>query len=134
MRYLELAPSGSESRVAWSGSSGTVSTSQNLGAGAQSTANVIAQNRTAGRAATNAAAYSGGGLTDWFLPSYRELKALRTSGQGGPFQTAGYWTSSQYGPAPANAFTRVMSNGSAPYILKSSTRIARPIRAFGVVN
>ena len=131
MSYLEVAgATWTDTRVAWSGNtSSSVSTSEALGSGAANTAAIIAQSNTAGRAATNAAAYNGGGLTDWFLPSYQELAALQGSGQGGPYNSPGYWSSSQYNST--NAFTRVMSNNSTPYMLKGSTRWVRPIRAFG---
>jgi Fibronectin type III domain len=141
MRYLEVAPTSggtawTDVRVAWSGNtSQSVSTSQNLGTGAKNTANMIAQaggGSTANRAATSVAAYAGGGLTDWFLPSYRELEALQLSGLGGTYQSPGYWTSSQF--SATTAFTRSMSNGATPTWAKSTTRWVRPIRAFGVVN
>jgi hypothetical protein len=141
MRYLEVAPTSgatawTDVRVAWSGNtSQSVSTSQDLGAGALNTANMIAQpggGSTANRAATSVAAYTGGGLTDWFLPSYRELEALQLSRLGGSYQAPAYWTSSQF--SAANAFTRSMSNGATTNWSKSTTRWVRPIRAFGVVN
>lgn len=136
MRYLEVAPGASESRVAWSGNtSQSVSTSEAIGAGAQNTANMIAQpggGSTVGKAATNALAYTGGGLTDWFLPSYQELKALQSSGQGRPFESMAYWSSSQ--SSPSSAFTRFMNGNDSVQTGKSFTRWIRPIRAFGVVN
>ena len=131
LSYLEVAgASWTDTRVAWSeNTSSSVSTSEALGAGAANTAAIIAQNSTAGRAATSAAAYNGGGLTDWFLPSYQEIAALQSSGQGGPYNSPGYWSSSQYNSS--NAFTRVMSNNSSVYVNKGTTRWVRPIRAFG---
>ena len=70
----------------------------------------------------------GGGLTDWFLPSLEELRALASSGRGGPYNSPCYWTSSQF--AATDAYTVTMSGGASPYVAKSTTRWVRPVRAF----
>jgi titin len=101
--YLETAPSnwtgGAEPRQAWAS------------------------------ALTTAAAYTGGGLTDWRLGTKDELVSLSKSGQGGPFQTPGYWSSIQ--ASSSNAIVVSMSSGAATQWAKSTTRWVRPIRAFG---
>ncbi len=101
--YLETAPSnwngGAEPRQAWA------------------------------TAVTTAASYTGGGLTGWRLGSKDELQSLSRSGQGGPFQTPGYWTSTEAGGS--DAITVTMTNGAATTWAKTATRWVRPIRAFG---
>ncbi len=101
--YLETAPSnwngGAEPRQAWASALAT------------------------------AAAYTGGGLTDWRLGSKDELVLLSTSGQGGPFQTPGYWSSTQ--ASSSNAIVVSMFSGATTQWAKSTTRWVRPIRAFG---
>ena len=79
-------------------------------------------------AVTTAAAYTGGGLTNWRLGSSTELVDLSKSGQGGPFQTGGYWSSTN---TSTQAAVVTMSNGAVNNWAKTTTRFVRPIRAFG---
>lgn len=137
LTYLEAALStwngGSDPRQAWSGNtSSSVSTASAIGTGAANTAAIIAQSPTAGRAATSASAYTGGGKSDWFLGSTDELAALRAQsglpGLGGTWGTGPYWTSTQKAASTAWIF---LPNAANTYSLgKSSTLLVRPIRAF----
>ena len=97
--YLEAAPTGwimsspagqincstpgtstVDPKCAWSGNTGTAigATARGtaIGTGYANTLAIIAQNSTAGKAATVSQAYRGGSKTDWFLPSTRELNQL----------------------------------------------------------
>lgn len=137
-QYLEVAPStwsgGADPRQAWSGNTTTSvagATGTGIGAGRANTAAIITDNSTAGRAATSAAAYTGGSKSDWYLPSQGELVALSKSGQGQPYLNPGYWSSTQSQATKAVVVT--MSNGAATDWAKSTTRFIRPIRAFSLV-
>jgi hypothetical protein len=137
-QYLEAAPSGwssgTDPRVAWSGNTTTSvagATRTAIGAGAANTTAIIANNNTANRAATSARDYTGGGRNDWYLPSREELIALSRSGIGRPFNSGGYWSSTQTSATEAADVT--MSNGASPSWRKSTSRYVRPIRAFSPV-
>ena len=104
-------------------------------------------------AGVSARAYSGGGFSDWFLPSKDELNAMCnysrtwvgsppapptgpcTGAQDGTFASstygfaeAKYQTSSQ--AIPDNAWLQYLSDGFAINTNKGLTRRVRPIRAF----
>jgi len=79
--------------------------------------------------------YSGGGFTDWFLPSMDELNAMYTYSLVGGFNTATYgfasgfyWSSSQSGTD--TAWSRNLDNGNQYNDYKKSTLLVRPVRAF----
>jgi len=79
-----------------------------IGTGSANTDAIIAQNSPEASAAKLCRDYSGGGKTDWFLPSYDELHAIwdnlvkeddgaggwQNSGVGG-FAEANYWSSTE---------------------------------------
>ncbi len=71
-------------------------TSENLNTGLANTINILAQNGVeTNHAAAIAHAHRGGGFTDWYLPSYRELERMY------PCLFAWhewYWSSSEYAP------------------------------------
>ena len=88
-------------------------------------------------AAVSARAYTGGGQTDWFLPSKDLLNEMYdykgsivdTATYG--FESAFYWASSEYAPAAAsNADMLSFSNGSPASDGKGSAKYVRPVRAF----
>jgi len=64
--------------VAWSGNTSTLIgiTAQSMTDGATNTAAIVAQDATPNKAATLCNSYTGGGFTDWYLPSNRELYLL----------------------------------------------------------
>jgi hypothetical protein len=141
--YLEVAPedwaaSGSpEVTVAWSGNTNTSvpgGTLVEIGTGYKNTLSIIAQNSTAGRAATVAQAYRGGGFSDWFLPSNNELESVRQASLlaafSGDFTGNYYWSSSELSATSATA----RDFGDASYDNENKTRSdgyrARPVRGF----
>ena len=115
---------------AWSGNTTTRmgTTSNAIGAGYANTSAIITQSNVAGRAATVARAFQGGGKTDWFLPSKDELTQvyLQKSVLGG-FDFNYYWSSSEgaAGLAWFQGFDGYGDNGA-----KSATLYVRPVRAF----
>lgn len=139
-RYLEFAPGG------WSGSlrdpkapwcdkgkrgyAKKLATMTVIGSGAANTKTII---RACGKstAAGMAAAYSGGGKADWFLPSKDEMKAMIAR----PELLDGYvsysWTSSQ-DPLEATYAIGFMLPENLPldYANKSIKERVRPVRAF----
>jgi hypothetical protein len=81
-------------------------------------------------AAGLARAYTGGGYTDWYLPSKDELAklyAMKQLGFGG-FANNYYWSSSEFDNA--NAWTQGFTNGTRLYNVKYTTYYVRAIRAF----
>ena len=117
----------------------SVATGRNVGTGFANTEAIIAQQ---GACETMASCtyiagyirlYKGGGKTDWFLPSFRELQLaiLNASDQ---FLGAGlnWWTSTE-DPSPAtNAISVVMSDpfGASSNLKIGSLLPGRPVRAF----
>ncbi len=134
-RYMEAAPNtwsggSADPTMKWSGNTNTtVSTSTDIGTGSANTAAIIAQSSTADRAATAARAYTGGGKTDWFLPSKDELNALYAQkAVVGGFAADEYWSSSQF--VSVNAWYQFFDSGDQDIYLKDSTLLVRPVRAF----
>ena len=84
-----------------------------------------------GDAGNVARSYTGGGLTDWSLPSKNELNALYTysgrAGVGG-FNSGGYWSSTQY--KGNYAWYESFYQGNQDYYEKYRTLGVRPVRAF----
>ncbi len=103
-----------------------------LGTGAANTANIVEQNGSGDTyAAGLAAAYDGGGYSDWHLPSIDELNRLYTNRAGiGGFGTSSYWSSSE--DTALNAF-RIDFNsmdGATLNFAKSITLLVRAVRLF----
>jgi hypothetical protein len=124
----------------------TTSTHHNtlIGSTAQSdtdgSANTTAIINQTGAAAVNTYAaglcqiYTGGGHTDWYLPSLNELDALFTNlhlkGLGG-FDNEGYWSSTeQYGDKAKSVGFDSATFGSNGYKKSNSSRNVRAVRAF----
>jgi len=135
--YLEVAitgisPNWSDVGYAWSGNTNTFigTTSTEIGSGYMNTLAMISQDSTAQRAGTEAQAYRGGGLTDWYLPSKDELNELylnRTTIGG--LICIDYWSSSEENANSAwfQYFHFGVQEGKNKNTL---TYCARPIRAF----
>ena len=118
---------------AWSDNTTTRigTTSNAIGAGYVNTSAIIAQSNVAGRAATVARAFQGGGKTDWFLPSKDELtQVYRQKSVLGGFDFNYYWSSSEgaAGLAWFQGFDGYGDNGA-----KTATLYVRPVRAFSDV-
>ena len=109
-----------------------------IGAGEQNTLDILAtsyipitSSTTKVRAANSAAAYEGGGHTDWYLPSRSELSEARSVlginsalGNIGNFILTTHWSSSENGD---NAAWTV--NFSADYLQSLNKIYTRPTRA-----
>ncbi len=149
-RYLEAAPPG------WSGSpddpkkqwcakdqpgyANKLATGTQIGTGAANT-QLIIQNCGTDSAAGLAAAYRGGGKSDWFLPSMDELRKLydRRSEAGTP-DCCSFWSSSQnfsWSPSmelssgAVSAWGKYFDYGSEySDALKYNDSRLRPVRAF----
>jgi hypothetical protein len=151
-RYIEVAP------AAWSGSADSSyrpiwcdtpesvvgATESAIGTGALNTAAMVAG--CSSGAGVDAAAYSGGGLNDWFVPSadeqreickyahgnYRGRATCSASGYvaGHPGFTDHYWTSTQV--STTTAIETWMPGGMDFRTVSTSTGYvsARPVRAF----
>jgi hypothetical protein len=118
-------------QCAWSGNTSAAigSTGTGIGTGYANTSAIIAQSNVAGRAATVARAFQGGGKTDWFLPSKDELNQmyLQRSAIGG-FDPYYFWSSSEY--AAYRAWYQNFFNGTQSNYLKTNIYSVRPVRAF----
>jgi hypothetical protein len=106
-------------------------TSNLIGTGLANTNKIITQNGAGTTyAAGLARAYTGGGYSDWYLPSQDELEklyAMKELGYG-DFAHYYYWSSSEHN---ANyAVTQTMSNGIQDYYNKGTTHYVRAVRAF----
>ena len=153
-KYLEAAPAGwitaatpagqtncavagtgtADPQCAWSGNTATrIGTTQTgIGSGYANTSAIIAQSNVAGRAATVARAFQGGGKADWYLPSKDELDQvyLQRSAIGG-FAPAGYSSSSEYREQTTIAWFQSFYNGKQSFMGgKTVTFYVRPVRAF----
>jgi hypothetical protein len=110
----------------------TGATALGLGAGYANTSAIIAaQGGTpATYAAGPARAYTGGGYTDWYLPSKDELNrlyALKVLGFG-DLGSGSYWSSSEI--SATSAWTQIFGDGYQYGALKSTTYRVRAVRAF----
>jgi hypothetical protein len=149
-KYLEAAPIGwitaatpagqtncfapgtstADPRCSWNEVTTRIGTTSNaIGAGYANTSAIIAQSNVAGRAATVARAFQGGGKTDWSLPSKDELNKmyLQRSAIGG-FASGIYWSSSELDEF--NAWDQSFGDGYPAKANKLSTLYVRPVRAF----
>ena len=145
-RYLEAAPNtwsggNADPAIAWcsvtnnevpnllTGTTEEVTTATAIGAGFNNTQKML-RGCTYG-AANAAAAYNGGGKSDWHLPSKDELNQLylrKADGTVTGFVAAGYWSSSELnaGYALNQGFDgNGQSNGG-----KNASFYVRPVRAF----
>jgi len=91
---------------------------------------IIYQNcGTSGNASAICKSYTGGGYTDWYLPSKDELNKLYINqGAIGGFASAFYWSSSEYDAH--SAWYQYVSSGGQASAFKSNTGYVRAVRAF----
>lgn len=151
-RYLEVAPANwsggadADYRPIWCNTPGSVTGATNsaIGTGAINTAAMVAG--CSSGAAVNIAAYAGGGLTDWFLPSGDEQRAVcryahaNDRGASGcvgtwsyvnnPGFTDHYWTSTQISATVAIQTWMPGANDYRQVDPATSYVSARPMRAF----
>ena len=138
--YLEAAPPingvKDNSGRAWStGGNQTISVpganELAIGGGYKNSLAIVAQsgNVAASSAAVQSRAYTGGSLTDWYLPSKDELTELWTlKNTVGGFENTNYWSSSEFDPT--NGWRRAFQGSSQSGGGKSNAFYFRPIRAF----
>ena len=135
--YLEVAisatsPAWTDATYAWSGNTNTSigTTSTAIGSGYKNTLAMISQNNTSNKAGTIVRVYTGGGFTDWYLPSKDELNELYSArtqigGLGGLY----YWSSSEYNNG--NSWLQDFSNSfNQSASSKDGSNTVRPVRAF----
>jgi len=118
----------------YTGATGTA-----IGTGLSNTNAIIASH---GETATSyaaglARAYTGGGYTDWYLPSKEELNKLRMNRDGiGGFADDFYWSSSEYGVDGVLAWYQNFHIGADQGAIDKGIRTfnVRAIRAFSAVK
>ena len=118
----------------------TEATSTALGTGATNTTTIISVQGATGTsyAAGLARAYTGGGYTDWFLPSKDELNKMylnratinttAASNSGSDFGSSYYWSSTENDND--NAWMQRFIDGFQTNFSKSATKDVRAVRAF----
>jgi len=119
-------------RTAVPGARGTA-----FGSGAANTNAIIAQNGAGSDyAAGLARAYTGGGHSDWYLPSKDELYKLYVNSDAiGGFHTARgdrhlYWSSSQNADYASHAWVQFLCDGGQHNYTEDDTYRVRAVRAF----
>ena len=110
----------------------TGATSITIGAGFANTNTIISYQGAGSYAAKIARTYTGGGYSDWYLPSENELYQLYLNKATiGGFNTGMYWSSSEDISNYALAMGREFNFGVSNHFSKSSTYgSVRAIRAF----
>jgi hypothetical protein len=138
---LIAATSDQSSGIRWYNGSWlyTGATGTAIGTGLSNTNAIIAsQGETAtSYAAGLARAYTGGGYTDWYLPSKDELNKLRMNRDGiGGFADDFYWSSSEYGVDGVLAWYQNFHIGADQGAIDKGIRTfnVRAIRAFSAVK
>jgi hypothetical protein len=125
-KYLEVASSDQSAAYLWSPASGVAGTGTAIGSGSANTTAIIAVFNS-GTAANLCRNYSGGGYTDWFLPSKDELyliyQNIHLYGLGNFVGT--YYCSSEVNAGDAHALA--FSDGTSTSANK--TMNAQPVRA-----
>ena len=131
------------SGIRWYNGSSTTTgaTGTAIGTGATNTTTIIAEqgDTETSYAAGLARAYTGGGYSDWFLPSKDELNKMytnratinttATSNSGSSFSTNNYyWSSTELGVNAA--WLQSFSNGNQYSSSKGFTYNVRAVRAF----
>lgn len=137
-QYLEAAPASwaggsKEPSAPWCAAAtlpNLSSAGTDIGAGAANTAMIVKECGDSS-AASKAAAYQGGGLAGWFLPSKDELDALWKITDGGDVRdTDIYWSSSQSGDNAGLAWGQSFTTGYQLDGKKTGAGLVRPVRAF----
>ena len=117
----------------------TGATGTAIGTGSANTDAIIAEQgaTTTSYAAGLARAYTGGGFTDWFLPSKDELNEMylnkaainaSATANGGASFSSYYWSSTEYNDG--NAWRQRFISGDQGPFNKSNTLYVRAVRAF----
>jgi len=128
---LIAATSDQSTGVQWYNGSytNTYATGTAIGTGLSNTMAIIANQGAGSYAATVARSYTGGGNTDWYLPSIDELNKLYINRVSiGGFASAFYWSSSEY--YTSLAWSQSFSSGVQGYYYKVNSFYVRAVRAF----
>ena len=128
---LIAATSDQSTGVRWYNGSNTITyaTGTVIGTGLSNTMAIIANQLAGSYAATVARSYTGGGFTDWYLPSKDELNKLYINKTAiGGFAVAYYWSSSE--SFALNAWNQNFNSGTQNNLTKSATYYVRAVRAF----
>ena len=133
-RYLEAAAPSDQSAVSvWSNMNTTLigPTAQGIaiGTGKANTEAIVGQTGFTSGAAKVCKDYTGGGYTDWFLPSLDELNAMYgKSGTIGSFASAYYWSSSESNDSAA--WAQYFGGGLQGSRAKANGYYVRAVRGF----
>jgi uncharacterized protein (TIGR02145 family) len=133
-----IAASDQSTGIGWyngSDASSTGATGTAIGTGLANTNTIITSQGaiSTSYAAGLARAYTGGGYTDWYLPSKDELNKLYENRTAiGGFADYYYWSSSEYDNS--KAWIQSFVSGDQDFFNKSSTFYVRAIRAFSAVK
>jgi hypothetical protein len=104
-----------------------------IGTGLLNTNNIIiSQGNSGSYAAKICRAYTGGGYTDWYLPSKDELNKIYLNRLIiGGIESAYFWSSTELNGSLLSAFAQPMfSNGSGSFFAKDALYYVRAIRSF----
>lgn len=131
-KYLEAASEKAESsNTRWGESGDPGGTSDDIGAGAKNT-EIIADSSINSYAVNYARSRNVGGYSDWFLPSYDELREMYDElhlHDKGDFRNSHYWSSTIEGRD--NTVRGIFfSNGDGVGIARSHEHPVRPARPF----
>jgi Protein of unknown function (DUF1566) len=128
---LIAATSDQSTGVQWHNGSytNTYATGTAIGTGLSNTMAIIANQGAGSYAATVARSYTGGGNTDWYLPSKDELNKLYINRVSiGGFASAAYWSSSE--SVTLSAWLQVFGSGGQNFLFKNYAFYVRAVRAF----
>jgi uncharacterized repeat protein (TIGR02543 family) len=137
---LEAAPAlwnggSADPSAAWSNitSTAVATTGTALGTGLANSDAITGQPGHTASAAQLCRAYTGGGKTDWYLPSKDELAQLQIQRAtvGGFVLNNFYWSSSEYDASHAWLISFFPDGIAYPLIAKTDSYYVRPVRAFG---
>ena len=110
----------------------TGATGTAIGTGLSNTNNIITSiGNTGFYAAKFCRDFTGGGYTDWYLPSKDELNKLYLNRLAiGGFANSYYWSSTEQSDNYLNALAQSFGNGNQTFYAKYATYYVRAIRAF----
>lgn len=133
-QYLEAAPSDQSTGIVW-GCNGTAigGTDDAIGGGETNTNQIVSGCNEASFAAQLCNDLTVGGQTDWFLPSISALKLMQHNlylNNVGNFNTAYYWSSTEYSAGSAWRFDFFDTNASNYPKDISNGHYVRGVRAF----
>lgn len=128
-RFLEAATVDIEGQFIWSdNASANEITQSSIGSGAANTIEIISKSNSSNIAAVKAQQYTGGGKTDWYLPSSDEIVELDLQKELFSGFSTTYWTSTRrnsFNVWRYSFFFSALQNAG-----ENSTYRVRPIRAF----